>query len=112
MTVMTQYPVDHLLDLLAPTEIDAAREIPEDAEHISDGTRYIDITLNESDKADVRAYQTDGEVIKQKIKIVARNKHAAESYEEVNPPRDDVVTQTRAVPLLQGEPRHRRSARA
>jgi len=109
---MTQYPVDHPLDLLAPTEIDAAREIPEDAEHISDGTRYIDITLNESDKADVRAYQTDGEVIGREAKIVARNKHAVESYEEVNPPRDDVVTQTRAVPLLQGEPRHRRSARA
>lgn len=101
MTATTQYPVDHPLDPLAPTEIDAAREILEDTKDISDGTRYIEITLNEPDKADLRAHKTGDEMVKREAKIVVRDKDAGETYEGVVSLDDETVVRWDHLPDAQ-----------
>jgi len=83
MGTNSDYPVEHPLDPLAPDEVDAAREILETQEGLSEGTRYIEIVLDEPPKDDMQAYERDGDPVERQAKIVVRDKDEKETYEGV-----------------------------
>jgi primary-amine oxidase len=83
MATDLEYPVEHPLDPLAPDEIDTAREVLAAEQDLSEQTRFIEIVLNEPDKADVQAYENDGTGVDREAKIVIRDKDEKTTYEGV-----------------------------
>ena len=101
MSATTEYPTDHPLDPLTPTEIDAAREILEAETDTSERTRYIEIVLNEPPKADLRAHEADGEPVDREAKVVLRDKAETETYEGVVSLDDETVVSWEHLPDAQ-----------
>lgn len=83
MSMTTQYPVDHPLDPLCPSEIDNAREILEDKKELTDQTRYVEIVLNEPSKSDLRAHRDGGDPTDRQAKVVIRDKAEHKTYEGI-----------------------------
>ncbi|RQH02600.1 primary-amine oxidase [Natrarchaeobius oligotrophus] len=97
----TTYPVDHPLDPLAPSEIEAVREILEGRTEFSERTRYVEIALDEPPKAELRRYETDGDDPDRRARVVVRDKENRATYEGIVSLTDDAVVSWQYLPDAQ-----------